>query len=168
LIVALPLVAFLIGAAVHATAVRPIACGVWAAVAVAGGLWITRDVMELQRRDRTPYFQELGDVLRAHVPADQVVCTTANGTECTSYYARREVRGGFDELQLERFLRAGQSVDAPIKGWFALIEPPIDPSDTSHAQLAEFLERTWTSTRYRLEKTGADVVLFDLSRPLAR
>jgi hypothetical protein len=168
LIVALPLVAFLIGAAVHATAVRPIACGVWAAAAVAGGAWVTRDVMELQRRDRTPYYQELGDILRKHVPADQVVYTTANDTECTSYYARREVRGGFDELHLGRFLHAGGSIDAPMKGWFALIEPTVDPSDTSHAKLAEFLERSWTSTRCRLEKTGADVVLFDLSRRSGR
>jgi len=168
LIVALPLVAFLIGVAVHATAVRPLACGIWIAVAIAGGVWTTRDVMELQRRDRTPYFQELGDVLRAHVPADQIVLTTANDTDCTSYYSRREVRGGYDDRALEQFDRSGLSSGAATSGWFALVEPSIDPSDTSHAKLAAFLNENWVGTRYRLEKTGAVVVLFDFSRRSGR
>jgi len=168
LLVALPLVAFLIGAAVHATAVRPLAGAAWIVAAVAGGLWITRGVMEMQRRDRTPYFQELGDVLREHVPADQVVYTSANDTDCTSFYARREVRGGFNDLALERFIGAGRSSGASIPVWFALVEPTIDPSDTEHAKLAAFLKESWAATTYRLAKTGADVVLFDLSLPAHR
>jgi hypothetical protein len=164
LIVALPLVAFLIGVAVHVTAVRPIACGIWIVVAAAGGIWITRDVMELQHRDRTPYFQELGDVLRAHVPADQIVLTTANDTDCTAYYSRREVRGGCDDRALAQFDRSGRSSGEAVSGWFALVEPPIDPSDTPHEKLAAFLKANWSGTRYRLEKTGAEVVLFDFSR----
>jgi hypothetical protein len=168
LIVALPLIAFLIGAAVHATAVRPPACAAWIVAAVAGGIWTTREVVAQQRSDRTPYFEEFGAVLHDHVPPDQLVLTTANGVDCTIYYSRRDVRGGYDDRTLARALRVGISADATLPACFALVDPPVDPNDAPHPQLAAFLAKSWPSQRYRLEKSGADVVLFDLSRRLAR
>ena len=168
LLVALPLVAFLIGAAVHTTAVRPLAGAAWIVAAVAGGAWTTCDVVEQQRRDRTPYFEEFGAVLRANVPADRIVLSTANDVDNITYYSRREIRGRFDDRALAQALLAGNVAEATLPAYFALVEPPVDLSDAPHAKVAAFLAKSWPSQRFRLEKTGADVVLFDLSRRLAR
>jgi len=164
LIVALPMVAFLGGFAVHATS--HLAIGRLAALAAAAAIGVTGSarVLHDHRADRTPYYEELGTALRDHVPPGRRVSTTERFSTCLVYYAQREIRGDLGDKDLEGFLAGGGAPALPSAGWFAVVEPSIDPPHARDQELLLFLRRHWQPEEIALPKSGATLLLFDLSR----
>jgi len=168
LIVALPLVAFLVGAAVHATTTGPAARVLWIATALVVGVATTRTVFEAQRADRTPFYEELGVALREHVPLGVPLVTTERQTSAVDFYAERKITYGFGDRDLDHFLAEGARPAFPSAGVCAVVEPAVDPASLRADRLVAFLHENWEATRIRLEKSGADLFQFDSSKRKAK
>jgi hypothetical protein len=168
MMVFLPWISFLIAAAVHAWA-RGRVGGTLGVVAllVLGGL-CARQVLERQALDRSPYYAEFGEALRTRTREGEPVLTSEKPSAALKYYSWRDVQGNIDDRRLAGFLASGEPVAMPTTGWFAVVDPPIDPPETRSRELLEFLGRRFEADRIPLEGTGSVLWLFDFSRPLDR
>lgn len=166
LIVALPLVAFLIGAAVHGTgATRPVLVA-WLTAAALLGVLASRFTVAAELAERTPYYEEVGTLLREHVPSGTLVLTTERFSECLDFYAQRELRGDIDDGNLATFVAGGGGAAIPPRTAFALVDPPIDRKDARCGRLREWLESHFPVEVLPLPRSGASLHLFDLSHRL--
>jgi hypothetical protein len=164
LIVALPLVSFLVGAAVHATATGVAARIVWFAAAAVLGTASTRFVLATQRADRTPFYEELGTALHDLVPLGVPLATTERESDVLDFYSERRISYGFGDRDLDRFPSGAAGPVLPDAGFCAVVEPSIDPARPSADRLVTFLKEHWEATRVRLDQSGADLFLFDFSK----
>jgi hypothetical protein len=158
-----PWLALLIGAAVDFTwRWRPLRV-----VATAGllliGVLSTRNVVALQASARTPFFEELGAVLRARTPPDNRIFTTENFSEPLLYYSERSLLSDFNDATLAS--AKNRDGAAPVSAaWFALVQPSFDPPDVHCEKLKAYLQLHYECSTIPLPRSNRTLLLFDLSR----
>lgn len=163
LLVALPLVALLVGTAVHLAAVgrvRGIATAMLL-LAIAGSA--TLKVWRAHANDETAWYEEAGRFVREQTPPDAQVFTVEHGSSCLGFYAQRSVNGGVSDA----LVPDGPPGDEPLlpsaHPWFLIALPPVMPPADPWAGVAAWLDRWFVPRIAVLDGGRHETRLYDLS-----
>ncbi len=166
MIVFLPFVSLLIASGIQAVTRGPRFALVGALALLGMGGLASQTVIARQGRSQTPYNQEFGEALRARTSPEDPLLTSEKSTACLRFYAEREIHGSFDDRKLAPLLVAEQEGPLPDTGWFAVVEPPVDPRDTQSKQVLAYLRQHYVEEEIPLEQTGSVLRLFHFANKL--
>ncbi len=165
LLVALPLVSLLIGTATHVLAAHRTGAWIMSALLAAMAWEGISATLRWQARDATPWYEEVGRVVRNLVPKRALLATLESSSCVLEFYAERRVLANVGDADLPatpEALVAGLSPDVP---WFVLTLPPIDAPSVKWQRIPAWLEsNAYEATRQHFPGCAQELRLYDLSR----
>ncbi|MBL8840000.1 MAG: glycosyltransferase family 39 protein [Planctomycetes bacterium] len=169
LLVALPLVALLVGVVTHVVtaAIAARRVGTWITLALLGAMaWEGLEAtLRWQKRDSTPWFEEAGQVVRDLVPAGRTLVTCEPFSDSLEFYAERRVLGDVGDAEIPAEpaeLIERLASDLP---WFVLALPPVEEPTVAWRRVPPWLEEhAYVAARRQLPGAARELRLYDLSR----
>jgi hypothetical protein len=123
-------------------------------------------VRSQQRREQTPFYEELGTILRERTAAGTRVLTSEKPFDSLAFHADRRIVGNLADDDLVPTLASGGPPAAIPDAVFAIVDPPFRAYDRPREELSRYLRDHFEAADLKLARSGRSIALFDLSRPL--